>query len=66
MRRGKGVGSLFRNELDAGAVRKQLQASVEFAAQADPLDAQLLPHIMRYYQVWHDESLSPHHVVNSH
>jgi hypothetical protein len=47
------------------AVRKQLQASVEFAAQADPLDAQLLPHIMRYYQVWDDESLSPHHVVNS-
>ena len=51
-------------KLDAAAVRKQLQASVEFS-QADPLDAELLPHVMRYYQAWDNESLTPHHVVNS-
>lgn len=52
-------------KLDAAAVRKQLRASVEFSAQPDPLDAQLLPYMMRYYQSWDNESLTPHHVVNS-
>ena len=51
--------------LDPAAVRKQLQASIEYSAQADPLDAELLPHILRYYQAWDDETLTPHHVVNS-
>jgi 5-methylthioadenosine/S-adenosylhomocysteine deaminase len=51
--------------LDANAVRKKLQESVEFSAQADPLDAQLLPHMMRYYQAWDNESLTPHYVVNN-
>jgi cytosine/adenosine deaminase-related metal-dependent hydrolase len=52
-------------KLDAAAVRKQLQASVECSAQPDPLDAELLPHMMRYYQAWDSENLRPHHVVNS-
>ena len=52
-------------KLTAAAVRKQLEASVEFSAQADPLDAELLPHMMRYYQAWDNENLTPHHVVNS-
>ena len=52
-------------KLDAAAVRKQLAASVEVSAQVDPLDAELLPHLLRYYQSWDNESLTPHHVINS-
>ena len=53
-------------KLDAKTVLKQLRASVELnATKADPLDEQLLPHMIRYYQAWDSESLTPHHVVNN-
>ena len=54
-------------KLDAQAVLKQLRASVELPAanQRDPLDEQLLPHMIRYYQAWDSEALTPHHIVNS-
>ena len=54
-------------KLEAQAVLKQLRASVELAAanQSDPLDEQLLPHMIRYYEAWDSEALTPHHIVNN-
>jgi 5-methylthioadenosine/S-adenosylhomocysteine deaminase len=52
-------------KLDAKAVLKQLRAAVEINTKVDPLDEQLLPHMMCYYQAWDSETLTPHHVFNS-
>lgn len=49
---------------DARSIARQLQASVEFVGKSDPLDEELLPHIMRYYQDLDDESLVPHQIFN--
>ena len=53
--------------LDSSAVLKQLRASVQLTAanSRDPLDEQLLPHMIRYYQAWDGETLTPYHIVNN-
>lgn len=51
-------------KLDLRTVLKQLRASVELVGKADPLDEQLLPYLMRYYQAWDSETLTPYHAVN--
>ena len=52
--------------VDAEAVRNELRSSIELISKArDPLDEELLPHIIRYYRAWDDERLTPHHLVNS-
>src|SRR5262249_39268981 len=54
-------------KVDSQALLQQLRASVELTAanKSDPLDEQLLPHMIRYYQAWDGETLTPHHIVNS-
>jgi cytosine/adenosine deaminase-related metal-dependent hydrolase len=51
-------------KLNAKAVLKQLRAAVELNPKVDPLDEELLPHMMRYYQAWDSETLTPHQVFN--
>jgi cytosine/adenosine deaminase-related metal-dependent hydrolase len=53
--------------LDSRAVLEQVRESLETADsnKLDPFDEQLLPHMIRYYQAWDDEALTPHYIVNS-
>jgi len=53
--------------LDAKNLLKQLKASITAAAKDDAgsVEAELLPHAIRYYQAWDDEALAPYYRVNS-
>jgi 5-methylthioadenosine/S-adenosylhomocysteine deaminase len=53
--------------LNAQDISKQLKKSIQPAAAngGDPIEAELLPYAVRYYQAWDDEPLTPHHIVNS-
>jgi cytosine/adenosine deaminase-related metal-dependent hydrolase len=54
--------------LNSRAIVKQLQESIKPAApnSGDNLDAELLPYVLRYYEAWDADPLTPHHIVNSH
>ena len=52
-------------KLDAKSILRQLPVSIEPVGKTDPLDEELLPHVVRYYQTWDHEVLTPHHVVNN-
>jgi 5-methylthioadenosine/S-adenosylhomocysteine deaminase len=53
--------------VNSKSLLKQLRASIQPAVEDDgeSLEAELLPHAIRYYQAWDDEALIPHHIVNS-
>jgi hypothetical protein len=53
--------------LNPQAILKQLRESIKPAASdsRDNLDTELLPYVLRYYEAWDTDSLTPHHIVNS-
>jgi hypothetical protein len=64
-------GEIIYPEKDtAGLISKslfnQLGTSIKPAVEdAGELEEELLPYTIRYYQAWDDETLIPHHIVNS-
>jgi len=53
--------------LDAKNLLKKIRTSIVPAGVNDdkPIEAELLPYAIRYYEAWDDEPLVPYHVVNT-
>lgn len=53
--------------LNPKAIMKQLDEAIRLpqSSDTDPLDAELFPHILRFYQAWDDDLISPRYIVNS-